>query len=238
MVSLYPKWRGCNFDVRNTSSLAILPRCSCKALPTRSSRYHARACALSMCLYPASSAHSTACWVCTPNPAVPNPTVGIFHPFESVTTSTSVKSLRSIATPSRFALLGFLGHLSTGPLLCGLVRFKLPFLANPSSRIPPIAKDSPTHTFQVFLRLFLRCKWRMFARMPKRTSTCTRRFPFRFGRDGISAFRSLGSNRFESGSISRFKIQYRNGKFDPIYACFFRFRARSSSEIGFGFKIG
>ncbi len=50
------------------------------ALPTKSSRYHSRAWALSMCLYPAARAASTACCVSSPSPAVPKPTMGIMCP--------------------------------------------------------------------------------------------------------------------------------------------------------------
>mmetsp|Transcript_1864 Transcript_1864/g.7484 ORF Transcript_1864/g.7484 Transcript_1864/m.7484 type:complete len:220 (-) Transcript_1864:8-667(-) len=50
------------------------------ASPTRSSRYHSGACAVSTSLYPACSAHFVAVAVMSPSPAVPNPTRGILCP--------------------------------------------------------------------------------------------------------------------------------------------------------------
>mmetsp|Transcript_10295 Transcript_10295/g.38178 ORF Transcript_10295/g.38178 Transcript_10295/m.38178 type:complete len:224 (-) Transcript_10295:123-794(-) len=65
------------------------------ATPTKSSRYHSLACALSMARYPACSAHKTACVVPGPRPAVPNPTLGIRVPVFRVTKFSLLSPLSS-----------------------------------------------------------------------------------------------------------------------------------------------
>ena len=89
-------------DVRKSSSRFAAPdaRNALTASPTRSSRYHSGACAVSMSLYPACSAHFVAVADNSPSPAVPNPTRGILCPEFNTAYPTELGSIDLVSSTS------------------------------------------------------------------------------------------------------------------------------------------